>query len=370
MPFAHAAAMLTRFTQVSVSESTAQRHTEAIGVAYEAVQLAEVERIERDWPAVEAGPDKLVLSVDGAFVPVLHGEWAEVKTLVVGEVGEPAQVDGKTVVTTHGHSYFSRVAEADVFQRLTFGELYRRRVETAGQIATVSDGAEWIQGFIDFHCPDATRILDFPHAAQRICQIGEAVLGADHASLRAWQTRQLHELKHHDTTGVLDHLRSFAGPQLALPVVAENLAYLEKRVAQMDYPTFQSAGWPIGSGIVESANKVVVEARLKGAGMHWSRASVNPLLALRNAVCNDRWAEAWQQSAAQIRRKGIKRRETQAKTEPQSTLAPAVQASPAAVASEMVEPVTRRKPDADHPWRRKNRATKAELAAGCSQAKL
>ena len=101
MPFAHAAAMLTRFTQVSVSESTAQRHTEAIGVAYEAVQLAEVERIERDWPAVEAGPDKLVLSVDGAFVPVLHGEWAEVKTLVVGEVGEPTQVDGKTVVTTH-----------------------------------------------------------------------------------------------------------------------------------------------------------------------------------------------------------------------------------------------------------------------------
>ena len=44
MPFAHAAAMLTRFTQVMVSKSTAQRLTEAIGVAYEAVQLAEVER--------------------------------------------------------------------------------------------------------------------------------------------------------------------------------------------------------------------------------------------------------------------------------------------------------------------------------------
>ena len=57
--------------------------------------------------------------------------------------------------------------------------------------------------------------------------------------------------------------------------------------------------------MVESANKVVVEARLKGAGMHWSRLSVNPLLALRNAVCNDRWAEAWQQSAEHIRECGI-----------------------------------------------------------------
>jgi len=370
MPFAHAAQLLSRFTQVSVSESTAQRLTEAIGLAYEAVQLTEVERIERDWPSVEAGPDKLVLSVDGAFVPVLHGEWAEVKTLVVGEVGEPTQVDGKTVVATHAHSYFSRVAEAEQFQRLTFGELYRRRVETAGQIATVSDGAEWIQGFIDFHCPDATRILDFPHAAQRICQIGEVVLGAEHASLRAWQTRQLHHLNHDGPEGVLDSLRSFAEAQESVPLVAENLAYLEKRSAQMQYPGFQVAGWPIGSGIVESANKLVVEMRLKGAGMHWSRLSVNPLLALRNAVCNDRWAEAWQQSAAHIRRAGITRRPVQSKTEVQAQPVTEVRASPAAVVTAAADRATPRKPAAEHPWRRKNRATKADLAAGGAQAKL
>ncbi len=370
MPFAKATRLLTTFTHTSVSESTAQRLTEAIGLAYEAVQLAEVERIERDWPAVEDGADKLVLSVDGAFVPLVHGDWAEVKTLVVGEVGQPTHRDGKTVVPTHSHSYFSRVAEAELFQRLTFGELYRRRVETADQIATVSDGAEWIQGFIDFHCPDATRILDFPHAAQRICPIGEAVLGAEHASLHAWQTRQLHELKHHGPEGVLDRLRTFAAAHLTQPVVAENLAYLEKRVAQMQYPAFQAQGWPIGSGMVESANKLVVEARLKGAGMHWSRASVNPLLALRNAVCNDRWAEAWRQSAAHIRRSGITRRLVQpnraATTEPTYPVPPPVQAVPI---MEATKPVGHHKPAADHPWRRKNNATKACIAQADGQAR-
>ena len=45
--------------------------------------------------------------------------------------------------------------------------------------------------------------------------------------------------------------------------------------------------------MVESANKLVVEDRLKGAGMHWAEANVNPMLALRNAVCNDRWEESW-----------------------------------------------------------------------------
>src|SRR5260221_14162840 len=96
-----------------------------------------------------------------------------------------------------------------------------------------------------------------------------------------------------------------AGAHESVSVVAETLSYLEKRTAQMQYPAFQAEGWPIGSGMVESANKGVVEARLKGAGMHWSRLSVNPLLALRNAVCNDRLAEAWEQSVAHIQREGV-----------------------------------------------------------------
>jgi hypothetical protein len=369
MPFAKAADMFERFTQVSVSESTVQRHTETIGMAYEAVQLAEVEHIEQGWPEVEAGPDKLVLCVDGAFVPLVHSHWAEVKTLVLSEVAEPKLVDGKTVVSTHNHSYFSRVAEAELFQRLTFGELYRRRLESAKQVASVSDGAEWIQGFIDFHTPGARRILDFPHAAQRICQIGEAVLGADHASLRAWQARQLQHLKHHGPTGVLENLRSFAASHLTVPVVAENLAYLEKREAQMQYPRFVSEGWPIGSGVVESGNKLVVEARLKGAGMHWSRLSINPLLALRNAVCNDRWAEAWQQSAAHIRRFGIKRRPLEAKQAAVRPSPAGPKVTPRVADTTPADSVVYRKPAADHPWRRTYQATKLRMEQAERQAK-
>ena len=157
---------------------------------------------------------------------------------------------------------------------------------------------------------------------------------------------------------------------MRVPLVAENLAYLEKRVAQMQYPEFQAQGWPIGSGMVESANKLVVEARLKGAGMQWSRASVNPLLALRNAVCNDRWVEAWQQSEAHIRRSGICRRAVQ----PRSAAAEEQPNAPAAVVaavpvSDPPDPLVSRKPPADHPWRQKNYATKAALAQAVAHAR-
>lgn len=41
--------------------------------------------------------------------------------------------------------------------------------------------------------------------------------------------------------------------------------------------------------MVESATTLVVQARLEGSGMH----DVNPLLALRSAVCSARWDHAW-----------------------------------------------------------------------------
>ena len=61
----------------------------------------------------------------------------------------------------------------------------------------------------------------------------------------------------------------------------------------MQYPQFQAQGWPIGSGIVESGNKLVVETRLKGSGMHWAEENVNPMLAVRNVLCSGRWREDW-----------------------------------------------------------------------------
>ena len=359
MPFAKAATLLECFTQTHLSEASVQRYTESVGLAYEAVQLAEVERIERDWPEVPEGAAKLLVSADGAMVPLVGGEWSEVKTVVVSEVGEVIEADGKSAVWTHQHSYFSRLSDAQTFQRLSLGEITRRCLEKASQIAAVNDGAEWIQGFVDYHCPEAVRILDFAHAAERICQIGDVVLGEGSGATLRWREEQLHELKHKGGSDLLASLRTFAADHLKVPLVAENLAYLEKRLELMQYPSFQEAGWPIGSGVVESGNKLVVEARLKGAGMHWARASVNPLLSLRNAVCNDRWEEAWQQSSEHIRRAGRKHRVITPKRTAAPGDTPAKPKVRAPVSSSPVERPKQAKPAANHPWRR-YRVTQAQ----------
>ncbi len=176
------------------------------------------------------------------------------------------------------------------------------------------DGAEWCQSFVDLHYPEALRILDFPHAAEYVAAIAQAP-GVDGPLLSPTKHAELrHARKHDGPDQVLPTLRAVVATQPDNRALATQLAYLEQRVTQMRYPQFVAAGWPIGSGMVESANKRVVEDRLKGAGMHWAEAHVNPLLALRNAVCNDRWEEQWRIIAHAQRQQVVAQRQERAAT--------------------------------------------------------
>jgi hypothetical protein len=301
MPFEKAAELLEGLLGIQVSKGVSQRYTEAAGVAYEQMQTEEVERLEREAPEPEPGVEKLQVSADGAMVPLVHGVWAEVRTVVIGEVVSALDRQGERVAHAQNLSYFSRKVNADTFQRLALVEMHRRSVEKAGEVAAVMDGAEWEQGFADYHCPGAIRILDFPHAAEHVNQIGEALYGEHTAESRAWLSERLHRLKQEGPDELFLEFQHLQQANPEQEAIASNLAYLEKRKAQMQYPRFQAQGWPIGSGIVESGNKLVVEARLKGAGMHWAEAHVNPMLALRNVICSDRWKEEWPKIEARLR---------------------------------------------------------------------
>jgi hypothetical protein len=349
--FAKAARELAWFTGAHVHPDTARQRTEAAGAVLVAAQTAEAAHILRMHPAPPCTPDTLVFSVDGAMIPLVHGQWTEVRTLAVGEVQPPVASPAGPVVHTTKVSYFSRRTESATFGELATLELHRRGIEGAGRVGAVVDGAAWCQSFVDLHYPEAVRILDFAHAAEYLTAIAQTT-GIDGPLLSPSQLMEFrHALKHDGPAAVLPSLRTLVATQPANTTLASQLAYLETREAQLQYPQFLAAGWPIGSGMVESANKLVVEDRLKGAGMHWAEANVNGLLALRNAACNDRWAECWGVIEQEQRRVVAVRRQARCRTR---AAARAVEA-PGAVP--MPEPPVRRcvrplEPEVEsaHPW--------------------
>jgi hypothetical protein len=360
MPFGQVPEILAFFTGGSIDADTARRLTERAGAALVAVTDAAVLRLERTPPPAPPGPPVQQLSADGAMVPLVGGVWAEVKTLAIGTV----ERDAAGTIHTTQLSYCSRLTDAQQFARVTRGETQRRGTETAGVVCAVQDGAPWIQELVAVHRPDAVRILDFPHAVQQVSAVGQAVWGAGSVQAAAWLDRQCHTLKHGDPDLVLAAMRALPVHEATVPAQAAAtrdavLGYLESRRTQVAYALFQAAGYPIGSGIVESANKLVVEARLKGSGMHWARGNVDGMVALRALVCSHRWGEGraairthWQQERM-ARRAG---RATSRVVTASGAAPPERPPSPP-----MVAPRTRPRrplvvngrPTADHPWRKR-----------------
>lgn len=354
MPFERATELMEDMQGICVSASTSRRKSEAAGAAYEELQTEEVGRLEKEMPIAPKGAEKMQISADGAMVPLLHGQWAEVRTLVVGEVQPAVQERGEWVVRTRNLSYFSRKTSSEKFERLALVETQRRGVENARQVAAVMDGSDWLQGFTDYHRPDAVRILDFPHAGEHIGQVGEFLYGEGTPQAHEWLKGQLHQLKHEGPDNLFTELYQLKAQHPDAQAISANLAYLKKREQQIQYPHFQASGWPIGSGMVESGNKLVVEIRLKGSGMHWAEQHVNSMLALRNIICSGRWKEDWPKIEARLRQHACQRSGElhQSRTTPVSTSAATIIApAPTPFPTTTKQPSQPKDPK-DNPWRK------------------
>jgi hypothetical protein len=354
MPFEQVPALLVFLTGVHVSIDTVRRVTEQAGAAHVALEDRDLARLERELPAVPAGPARQQISADGAMVPLVHGEWAEVRTTAIGTLATQEAADA---IHAQEITYFSRLCTAHDFIRQTALPLHERGIAQAETVVAVVDGAEWLQEWIDAHCPNAIRILDFPHAVEYLSRAAQAAFGSGTREASVWLDTWAPILKTGDPDTVLAAIRALPmWDDEACAVRDKVLGYLTKRRSQIAYASFQRQGYPIGSGMIESANKLVVEARLKGSGMHWERRNVSPMLALRAIACSGTWEQAWPRIWAELRRQDAERHRQRRLTRhaAQEQHRPEAATSEPAPSPSRPKPsptVVNGRPTADHVWR-------------------
>ena len=73
--------------------------------------------------------------------------------------------------------------------------------------------------------------------------------------------------------------------------------YVERNRERMRYPTFRAAGLCTSTGVVEAGCKVAIGTRCKRAGMHWSVAGVDAIIALRCCKLSGRFEAFWERRA-------------------------------------------------------------------------
>ena len=127
-----------------------------------------------------------------------------------------------------------------------------------------------------------------------------ALYPGDDALREEWLDRWCHRLKHEGGEAVLGALRTLPveGREMVGTVLTEVLGYFENQVHRMDYPTYQTKGWAIGSGPIEAACKTVIGKRMKNGGMRWSADGADEMCHLRALFVSGekQWDAYWHPS--------------------------------------------------------------------------
>ena len=116
-----------------------------------------------------------------------------------------------------------------------------------------------------------------------------ALWSDDEVAAARWVEGQKSHLWQSQLRQVLHAIRQLCPRGQPLPdKVRLGVAYLFYHRQRLRYQHFREAGYPLGSGTVESACKVVMQQRLKQAGMRWSRNGAQAMLALRSLLLGER----------------------------------------------------------------------------------
>ena len=295
IPFARAAKQFQEMTHVTLSKNSLQRLAKAYGGRLVAQQAAaaqatvqipskETEAVWRE--TVEPASEVMNISMDGAMVNIRGEGWKEVKLVTVSAVRHQLDaMTGKPIAHLSDHSYRAGLWDATEFGQQQWAEACSRGVEKANYLCSVNDGAAWIWNIVRMCYGNCVEIIDWWHAVEKLWLIAQHRFDAESEQATEWVSAQKQLLIEGGLGDVLGNIRLLYPRGHVLPdPVRKAMLYLFHNRWRMRYHLFREAGYPIGSGTVESACKHVVQQRLKQSGMRWSRLGAQAMLALRSTL--------------------------------------------------------------------------------------
>jgi len=291
-------------TQVGVSKSRLAELVKTYGGKIVAYQAAEAEAMvqppasdEIIVPRQMAQPESevMALSMDGAMVNIRGEGWKEVKTVAISAVETLVnEATGQPEVRLSRHSYRAGLWDAKEFAKQQWAEGCRRGLERTKHLVSVNDGALWIWLIVQMCWAPCVEILDWWHLVEKLWDVAAVWFSQDAAVTTGWVESQKSQVWQRGGRPVIHAIRQLCPRGQPLPEkVRLTVGYIFNHRRRMHYQQFRQVGYPIGSGTVESACKLVMQERMKQAGMRWSRQGAQAMLALRSVLLSNRWDEVW-----------------------------------------------------------------------------
>jgi hypothetical protein len=238
----------------------------------------------------------LYIEADGAALNTRHKDgndstWRENKLGVVfssDNIHEWTDKRGDRQHKIQKREYTSYIGNASEFKKHLLACAVRNGYGQYKETVLISDGATWIRNMREELFPDAQQILDYFHLCENVHTFSKHIFGMDEAKYRPWANDICTALKKSEAKLVLNDIKSYAG-KAAGPSPVNLYVYISNNINNIDYAGYEQKGYFIGSGAIESANKIVLQRRLKQAGMRWNTESAQYLLTLTSKCSSGLW---------------------------------------------------------------------------------
>jgi len=326
--YPEAETLVARATGLRIDQNRLHRHIDALGRAARPLQKAPPESSDAPPPQARVVVETDALMAPMRFDPVgddpekARAGWHEAHVGVVGIPGpcEPREPAYRRKDRSPGHKRKSRADEhpdVKLFDQTyvatyegrqghleqLYVEARRRGWTPQTQTALIGDGANWVHVDAGEFFPGAVHILDWHHAAEHLAAVRDLAYESKASQGAGWYARQETNLWEGNIEAVIRSILYLARTSRRKPAkeLRKQARYFRKRTGMMNYPAYRKAGWPIGSGAVESACRHVVQERCKCSGMRWSTRGLQNLLAVRTTILNNGFNELW---TAHARRTG------------------------------------------------------------------
>ena len=176
-------------------------------------------------------------------------------------------------------------------------------------VVKVADGAKDNWTFLEGKIKKGESILDYYHASEHLHTALEDIYGAGSAHVLK-QHKKYRDILLTDPDGVskvIKHLEYKANKAVKnRKDLTTQINYFKNNKHRCEYARFREENKPIGSGIVESACKTVVQIRCKRAGQRWDHDGGQAILRFRSLLLSQQLDTAWDYIASHYRNSDIK----------------------------------------------------------------
>ena len=290
---------------IHVSARQIQRLVQSVGPGAQRWQEREA---LKPLPGTQAAPI-LYVSGDASGVPMRKEELegragkqpdgrAKTRMANLGCVFTQPKCDekGHPVRDPESTTYVSTLKPMEDFGPLLRQEAIRRGLALALQVVLLVDGAEGLAHMGRLCFSAAIQIVDFYHAMEHAGRVLVALLGSkEHPDYKTRLGRWARQLLKDKVEVLIAAARQECAGSARAPAVEKELGYFVRNVARMQYGTFRSRGFFIGSGVIEAGCKTVIGARCKQSGMFWGEPGAQNILAFRCIHASRRLDQFWKE---------------------------------------------------------------------------